>query len=461
MSERVDVIVIGMGPGGEEVAERLAESGLSVIGIEKQLVGGECPYWGCVPSKMIVRGADALAEARRVPLLAGASFVSPDWSPVAKRIREQATDNWNDRIAVERFERLGGRFVRGAGRLDGPGRVVVNDSVFEAARAVVVATGSSPTIPPIPGLAGVPYWTNRELIEAGALPETLVVLGGGAIGLELAQAVARFGVKVTVIEASEGLLAAEEPEAGQELVRVLSAEGLDVRVGVKAIKVARTRTGAIEVILEDGDAVAGERVLVATGRRNNLVGLGLETIGLDPKRRAIAVDAHLRAGEKLWAVGDCTGAGAFTDVAVYQARIAIADILGSEHVPADYHALPRVTFTDPEVGAAGLTERQAIQRRLNVRIGFTALSSSTRGWIHGPGNEGFIKLVEDADRGVLVGATVMGPSGGEVMSMLALAIHASVPVATLRTMIYAYPTFHRGIEGALTALTEDEQRVAA
>lgn len=451
MSERADVVVIGMGPGGEDVAGSLAEQGLDVVGIERELLGGECPYWGCVPSKMIIRGANLIAETRRVPGVAGTSTADPDWTPVAARIRHDATDNWDDRVAVERFESKGGRFVRGAARLDGPGRVAVGDRVFEAARGVVVATGTSPVIPPIPGINDVEYWTNRGFIRAETLPRSLIVLGGGAIGLELAQASARFGVEVTVVEALDRLLAMEEAEAGTEIARVLSSEGLDIRVGASATHVSRDGDRVV-VELSNGDQVSAERLLVSVGRRANLGGIGLESVGLDPAARAIAIDEHCRAGSALWSVGDCTGKGAFTHVAIYQARVAAADILGRSHAPATYHALPRVTFTDPEVGAVGLTEAQARAQIASVRTGSARVSTSARGWIHGPGNDGFIKLVEDADRGILVGATSMGPVGGEVLSMLSVAVHARVPVATLRDMIYAYPTFHRGVEDALREL---------
>src|SRR5258708_22028698 len=196
MTEHAGLVVIGMGPGGEEVAERCAEAGLDVIGIEGLLVGGECPYWGCIPSKMMIRAADALAEARRVPKLAGSTTVTPDWAPVARRIRNEATDNWDDTVAVQRFERLGGRFIRGYGRLLGPGRAAVGDVEIEAGIGVVIATGTSAIIPPIPGLLGTPLWTNREAIETEQVPDSLVVLGGGAVGAELAPAVARLGAAV-------------------------------------------------------------------------------------------------------------------------------------------------------------------------------------------------------------------------------------------------------------------------
>lgn len=457
--ERADVVVLGMGPGGEDVAGRLAEAGLDVVGVEAGLVGGECPYWGCVPSKMMLRAAHLLAEARRIPGMAGAAEVTPDWAPVAARIRAEATDDWDDRVAVERFEGKGGRFVRGPGRLEGPGRVTVDGRVFEAA-AVVIATGTAAAIPPIPGLADLPYWTNREAVETKDLPASLVVLGGGAIGAELGQAFARFGVRVQIVEAQDRLLPAEEPEAGTVLADALRAEGIGVVTGSAVVSAGRAGAD-LALTLADGSVVAGERLLVATGRRADLRALGVDRVGLDGTAPSIPVDGHLRAGPGLWAVGDVTGAGAFTHTAVYQAAIAAADILGQlrrgsgEPVPpADYRALPRVTFTDPEVGSVGLSEAAARERGLAVRTGLARVPSSARGWLHKAGNDGFVKLVADADRGVLVGATSAGPAGGEVLSMLTLAVHAEVPVTTLRRMIYAYPTFHRTVEDALRNLAD-------
>jgi pyruvate/2-oxoglutarate dehydrogenase complex dihydrolipoamide dehydrogenase (E3) component len=451
MTEQVDVVVLGMGPGGEEVAGRLAQAGLSVVGIEAKLLGGECPYWGCVPSKMMIRAANLLAEARRVDGMAGHAEVSPDWAPVAARIRDEATDDWNDQVAVDRFVGKGGRFVRGQGRLAGPGRVAVGDQIFEASRAVVVATGTEPAIPPLDGLTGTPYWTNRDAVEAKTLPTSLIVLGGGAIGLELAQVYARFGVTVTVVEALDRLLAMDEPESSALAAQALTRDGVTVHAGATATRVSYGGD-RFTLTLDSGTELSAETLLVATGRRADLAALGVDTVGLDPAAKAIAVEERMRAGDRLWAVGDVTGKGAFTHVAMYQAGIAVRDILGQDGPPADYRALPRVTFTDPEIGAVGLTEAQARDRGLAVGTGVARVPSSARGWIHKAGNDGFIKLVADTDRGVLVGATCAGPAGGEVLVALAVAVHGEVPVDRLRHMIYAYPTFHRAIEDALRNL---------
>ncbi len=447
-----DVIVLGMGPGGEDVAGRLAEAGLSVIGIDRALVGGECPYWGCIPSKMMIRAAHLLAEARRIPGMAGDVVVRPDWAPVAARIRDEATDDWDDTVAVERFESKGGHFVRGHGHLVETDTVEVGERRFRATRAVVIATGGAPAVPPIDGLVDTPFWTNHDAIEATALPASIIVLGGGAIGAELTQVYARFGVDTTVVEAAPRLLPLEEPEAGAVLAEVFAHEGITVITGVGASEVSHSNAGFV-VRLADGRQLQAERLLVATGRKVDLVSIRAGVLGVDETARALPVDGHLRVASGVWAVGDVTGQGAFTHVAMYQAGIAVADILDRPHEPADYTALPRVTFTDPEVGSVGMSEEAARAAGIDVVIGRTSVPTTARGWLHKAGNEGFITLVADRGRGVLVGATAMGPSGGEVLGLLTLAIHSRIPLSQLRTMIYAYPTFHRGVEDALRVIT--------
>jgi pyruvate/2-oxoglutarate dehydrogenase complex dihydrolipoamide dehydrogenase (E3) component len=435
----VDVIVIGLGPGGEEVAGSLADAGLSVVGIEDRLVGGECPYWGCVPSKMMIRAADLLAEGRRIPGMAGAADVRPSWAPVARRLRE-ATDNWDDKVAADRFTGRGGTLVRGKGRITGPGEVAVEGQVFRARKGIVIANGTDPAVPPIDGLRDTPYWTSREAIETTEVPASLIVLGGGAVGVELAQVFARFSSEVTVVEALPRLLAMEEPEAGDLLRKVFEDEGITVRTGAKVERVRHDGDGFVL-----NDDLRAERLLVATGRRTDLKALGVAAIGLDEDARFVDIDERMRAADGVWAVGDVTGKGAFTHVSVYQARIVVREILGQDGPPADYRALPRVTFTDPEIGGVGLTEQQARDQGLDVRVYRTDIAESARGWIHQA--EGFLKLIEHD--GVLVGATSAGPVGGEVLGALAVAVHGEVPVERLRHMIYAYPTFHRAIEGAL------------
>ncbi|POM25115.1 Dihydrolipoyl dehydrogenase [Actinomadura rubteroloni] len=449
MAEDVDVVVLGLGPGGENAAGLLADAGLRVVAVEARLVGGECPYFACVPTKMMARAADLVADTGRARKLAGDAEVRPDWTRVADRIRDDATHDWNDQAAVDRLTGRGVRLVRGEGVITGEREVRVGDEVFRAARGILLNTGTAPLVPPIEGLAGTPFWTNRDVVRVATAPESLLVLGGGVVGVETAQVFARFGTRVTIIEGGPRLVAREEPEAGDLLKTVFEREGIDVRTGTRVEAVEHD--GAFTLRTTHGE-VSGERLLVATGRRPNLKGIGLPAVGLDEDARALEVDGALRAGDGLWAIGDITGKGAFTHVSMYQSTIAVRDILGEKGPLASYRAVPRVTFTDPEIGVVGLTEAEARDQELPVRIGTTDLAQSTRGWIHGPGGDGFIKLVQHAEWGTLVGATVMGPMGGEVLGALAVAVHAEVPVDTLRTMIYAYPTLHRAIETALADL---------
>ena len=453
--QHVDLVVLGLGPGGESVATEAAKAGLTVVGVDERLVGGECPYYGCIPSKMVIRAADALAEARRVADLAGSATVAPDFSPVATRIRDEATDDWDDAVAVERLEKAGVTFVRGHGRLAGEGVVEVAGTRYVARVGVVLNTGTAPAAPPVEGLADTPFWTNRDVLRATEAPSSLVVVGGGAIGAELAQAFARFGSRVSVLEAAPRILALEEPEASEVVAASFARDGVQVLAGA-SIRSVTYADGRFTVAFTDADStdldLDADRLLVAAGRRPNLHDIGLETVGLDPSARSLETDERMRAGERLWAIGDITGKGAFTHMSMYQAGIAVRDLTGTDGPWASYHAVPRVTFTDPEVGWVGMTGQQARDARLTVRVGTGALAESTRGWIHGPGGDGVVKVVEDADAGYLVGATSVGPTGGEVLSMLATAVHARVPTAVLREQVLAYPTFHRAVSSALAAL---------
>lgn len=477
MSNEVDVVVVGLGPGGESVATDLAQAGLEVVGIDRHLVGGECPYYGCIPTKMMVRAADVLAEARRVPELAGSSTVSPDWTSVAKRIRDEATDSWNDQVAVDRLVEAGVRFVRGQARLDGPRSVVVGDESYVPRHAVVLNTGTDPGVPPVDGLADTPYWTNRDVVKLENLPSSLIVIGGGAIGAEIAQALSRFDVAVTLLEVADRILAAEEPEASRLMTETFGSEGIQVLVGVSITKVSYaegrfsvTMSGPDSVEQEGGEAgsastLYGEKLLVAAGRRNQLADIGLETVGLDPESKILETDEHMQVADGLFAIGDITGKGAFTHMSMYQAGIARDAILSkadrgdtakTEPAKADYRAVPRVTFTDPEVGSVGLTEQKAKDEGLRVRVGFADLATSSRGWLHKSGNAGFVKVVEDADAGVLVGATTAGPDGGELLAGLTMAVHARVPTSSLLSMIYAFPTFHQAIKAAVEDLHDSQ-----
>jgi pyruvate/2-oxoglutarate dehydrogenase complex dihydrolipoamide dehydrogenase (E3) component len=450
----VDLVVIGTGPGGEDLANKAASAGLTVVAVEKHLVGGECPYYGCIPSKMMLRAADSLAEAARADELAGDVTVASSWAPVAKRITEQATDGWDDTIAVDRLVKAGATVIHGVGRLEGPKTVRVSpadgseDQVFVASRGVVLNPGTRPATPPIEGLDGTPYWTNREAMQTTTVPRELIVLGGGAIGCELGQVFSRFGSRVTMVQTQDRLLAADEPEASALLAEIFVKEGIRVMTSAVASKVDFDGT-IFTVTLEDGQSITGDQLLIAAGRASNLDDIGLDTIGMDPK--AITVDDRMRAGDGLWLIGDDAGHGAFTHMSMYESQIAVNDILDQPGHAAEYHAVPHTTFTDPEVAGVGMTEAAARAAGLDVTVGSTDLAASSRGFTHGPGSAGLIKVV--ASNGVLVGGCVVGPYGGEIASMLTLAVHARIPVETLKSMIYAYPTFHRAIESALADLS--------
>jgi pyruvate/2-oxoglutarate dehydrogenase complex dihydrolipoamide dehydrogenase (E3) component len=451
--ETFDVIVVGLGPGGEFAANKIARGGRSVLAVDLHLVGGECPFYGCIPSKLMMRAATAVAEATEVPGVAGPCDVDPQWGPVAARIAEK-THHWDDRISVERLEESGATVLHGRARLAGEKQVEGDGRTFTARQGVVLATGTRPGVPPVDGLEDTPYWTNRDIVKVTELPESLVVMGGGPIGCELAQAMTRFGVDVTLVEMADRVLVKEEPEVSTLLAEVLRRDGMRVLTGAEVTRVAHDGNGFTVTV--DGEDVRAERLLVAAGRDTGLPDLGLETVGIEPDGKFLDTDGLMRvqgadgAVPGLWAVGDIVGQGLFTHTAKYQAAIVIRQHLDKDTDEADHRAVPRVTFTYPEVGAVGMTEQQARDAGLDVRTGSVDLRDSTRGDLHGEGNDGMIKLVADGDR--LVGASSVGPMGGEVLAMLTLAIHAEVPVPALRSMIYAYPTWHGAVRQALADL---------
>ena len=450
----VDVVVLGLGPGGEAAATRLARGGLDVVAVDKHLVGGECPYYGCVPTKMMIRAADALAEARRVPQLAGSSSTEASWAPVARRVRDEATADWDDTVAVDRVEDAGATVVRGTGRLTGPGQVEVDGTRYAARRAVVLNTGTRPAVPPIEGLEGTPYWTNREVVKVTEPPRSLAVIGGGAIGCELAQVFARFGVRVTLLEGAPRIMVNEEPEVSALVASVFAEEGITVKVGVQVSAVSYDDEC---FRLQAGDEVVeAEKLLVAVGRTTEIADIGLDTVGVDGSGRTLETDEWLRVtrdGEvvdRLFALGDITGKGQYTHVSMYQSGVAVRHLLGQGGPAADYRAVPRVTFTDPEVGSVGMTEQQARDAGLDVETALVDLTETSRGWLHAAGNQGLIKLVVADD--LLVGATSVGPRGGEVLAMLTTAVHGRVPVSVLGNQLFAYPTFHGAVRDALSQL---------
>jgi pyruvate/2-oxoglutarate dehydrogenase complex dihydrolipoamide dehydrogenase (E3) component len=447
MTETFDVVVIGGGPAGENVVGRVAAGGLSVALVERELVGGECSYWGCIPSKTLLRPGDVLAAARRVPGAAEAVNGGPD-AAAAFAQRDYMTSSWRDDGQVRWLDEIGATLVRGHGRLAGERAVEVsaNGSTrrLEARRAVVIAAGSGPLFPPIEGLADVMAWTNREATQGSRLPGRLLVLGGGAVGVELAQAYHRLGSEeVTVVEGAPRLLGREEPFAGEELRDAFEAEGIAVVVDALAVAAARTN-GTVALRLKDGRELEGDELLVGVGRRPSTTDLGLETVGLEPGR-AVQVDDGLRAtgvdGGWLYAVGDVNGRAPLTHMGKYHGRLAADAILGkSVQAVADALALPRVTFTDPQVAAVGFTEAQARERGLDVRVVATGTGEVAGAYTRGNGLMGTSQLVVDQARGVVVGATFTGADVQELLHSATIAVVGEVPLERLWHAVPSFPT---------------------
>jgi pyruvate/2-oxoglutarate dehydrogenase complex dihydrolipoamide dehydrogenase (E3) component len=448
-----DVVCIGAGPAGEALAGELKGGELSLAVIESNLVGGECAYWGCIPSKTLLRSAEVLAEAGRARQLAASEVTwKVDYPRIYRRTYEMAREE-NDAKSTAGLESTGATLLRGAGLLIDRHTVEVEGARLTARRAVVIATGTAPAIPPIEGIESVEYWTNRQAVLAAEQPERLIVLGAGAAGLEVAQAFLRFGTRVHLVETARAPLAAEEPEAGAFLQQALLKEGIEVSCGVRVVKLAQAG-GEISATLSSGEIVTGDRVLVATGRKPNLEGLDLEAAGVRKSERGmVAVNpATLQAADGVYAIGDINGLGGFTHLSHYHGQV-LGRVLRGRNVQADHRAVPRVTFTDPEVASVGLSEARARERGMQVRVvGIDdLLNQSTRGYIHGePG--GLMKLVADEAQGQLVGATLVGPGSGEMISELSLAIRAEVPLKTLADVIHPFPTFSRALQTLLDEL---------
>jgi dihydrolipoamide dehydrogenase len=435
-----DVIVIGAGPAGEAAAGRVAEAGLTVALVEAHLIGGECSYYACMPSKALLRPAELLEEVKRVPGAREAITGQLDAAATLRR-RDEVIHDRDDSAQMPWLDERGIELFRDRATIDGERRVRVGDTVLEAKRAVVIATGSRAAMPPIPGLRESRPWSNREATTANAVPERLLVLGGGVVGVELAQAWASLGSRVVLVEAVPRLIAREEPFASEQVEAALRERGVEVRTGSKVTRVARGESG-FSLELEEGATVGGDELLVAIGRAPAVEGLGLETVGIEPDG-ALEVDDRMRVSGNDWlyAVGDVNGRSLLTHMGKYQARVAADSILGRPaRATQDGPGAPRVIFTDPEVAAVGHTLATAQEAGLDVRAVDHPTAQIAGASFRGRNAPGTSRLVIDGRRKIVVGATFTGPEVAEALHAATIAVVGEVPLERLWHAVPAFPT---------------------
>jgi pyruvate/2-oxoglutarate dehydrogenase complex dihydrolipoamide dehydrogenase (E3) component len=445
MADRFDVIVLGAGPAGEAAVNSLLRGGASVAMVERELIGGECTNWACVPTKTLLRPPEVKGESQRAP---GVPDPRLDFGPLAE-YRDYMVSNHDDTKRRESYEKRGVAVAKGNGVFEGPGRVRVNGRVLEA-KDVIVATGSDPVIPPLEGLQESGYWTNREASSLHEIPESAVILGGGPVGIELAQFLSRYGCDVSVVHKPDRLVNREDPHLCSLLAKQLSEDQITVKLGVSGDRVRKDGDKRV-LTLSSGEEVAGEVLIVAVGRRARKDGVNLESVGVEPGPRGIQVDDHLRAGDGVWAIGDCTGGLMFTHNGKYQGRVAVSNILGKK-AKADYRAIPRVVFTYPEIAAVGLTEDTAREQGLDVSAAVIDLPTSiARPYTYEQDPRGTLGVVVDRGRNVLVGAWALAPLASEWIHQAGLAIRAEVPLEVLQDTVAQFPSYS---EGYLSALRE-------